>query len=304
VSFAGGAFISSFLGGSWINMPTTGASGLGSGGAGTDAWIAYSASAGQYFTNAVVGDICYRNTTSRLLFGNTSGNATMVISTNNITTSIPFINTNTVESSSTISGSVILSGGMGISKKLFVGGNIRAPAIELLGSVSGNIVTISADSSTSVSNYTLPVSQPPRNNFILSSSTGGVTAWSPPYGYDLQYQQNLTNSTTTSNSFQNRLTLGSSPLYGGTYKIKCQGIVYPATTGRDAQMRLTIDGATIQTLQTSADRTGGQLFLSIEYNTTFASNDTPVFTLDYRSVSNGQTTNIQFALLEIFRISN
>ncbi len=65
----------------WINMPTTAgsASGIGSGGAGVNAWIAYAGAAGNWFTNAAVGDIAYRNQGGRILFGNTTGNSSMTL---------------------------------------------------------------------------------------------------------------------------------------------------------------------------------------------------------------------------------
>jgi len=78
-TFAGGAAFSSFLGGTWINLPTTGASGIGSGGAGANAWLGYVAATGQWFTNAPTGDIAYRNTSGGLDFGNTSGSFTMTV---------------------------------------------------------------------------------------------------------------------------------------------------------------------------------------------------------------------------------
>ena len=64
----------------WINLPTTGPSGIGTGGAGVNPWVAYVAGAGQWFTNAAVGDIAYRNTGGKLVFGNTAGNAGMALS--------------------------------------------------------------------------------------------------------------------------------------------------------------------------------------------------------------------------------
>ncbi len=65
----------------WMNMPTTAgsASGIGSGGAGVNAWIAYAGAAGNWFTNAALGDIAYRNQSGRILFGNTTGNSSMTL---------------------------------------------------------------------------------------------------------------------------------------------------------------------------------------------------------------------------------
>jgi hypothetical protein len=83
-TMAGGLTVTSFSGGSWINLPTTGPSGIGTGGAGANPFIAYVQGGGQWFTNAVAGDIAYRNTTGKLLFGNTSGNASMILSSDRL----------------------------------------------------------------------------------------------------------------------------------------------------------------------------------------------------------------------------
>jgi hypothetical protein len=69
---------------SWIEMPVSGPSGIGSGGAGGNPWIAYVAGSGQWFTSSVGGDIAYRNTAGRLLFGNTTGSAGMVLTGDNL----------------------------------------------------------------------------------------------------------------------------------------------------------------------------------------------------------------------------
>ncbi|HEX8348661.1 MAG TPA: hypothetical protein VF598_01745 [Hymenobacter sp.] len=55
--------------GAWVNMPTTGASGIGSGGAGVNPWIAYAASNGHWFGNSTAGSVCYRNTSGDILMG-------------------------------------------------------------------------------------------------------------------------------------------------------------------------------------------------------------------------------------------
>jgi hypothetical protein len=65
--------------GGWIDMPTTGPSGLGSGGSGVNPWVAYASAGGNYFSNAAIGDIIYRNTGGKLLFGTTSTIPVMVI---------------------------------------------------------------------------------------------------------------------------------------------------------------------------------------------------------------------------------
>jgi hypothetical protein len=67
--------------GYWIDIPVgvEKASGIGHGGAGVNAWIAFAGKAGNWFTNSLYGDTCYRNTSGRLLFGNSAGASAMTI---------------------------------------------------------------------------------------------------------------------------------------------------------------------------------------------------------------------------------
>ncbi len=84
--FDGGLEIRDFplASGSWIDMPTTGPSGIGSGGAGVNAWIGFSQSGGQWFNNAAAGDINYRNVGGALNFGNRVEWMTMRIINDNV----------------------------------------------------------------------------------------------------------------------------------------------------------------------------------------------------------------------------
>lgn len=81
ITAANNLSISAFGSGAWIDLPTAGPSGIGSGGAGSNAWIGYAPANGNWFTDALTGDIAYRNTAGRLLFGNSGGNAQTVMST-------------------------------------------------------------------------------------------------------------------------------------------------------------------------------------------------------------------------------
>lgn len=63
----------------WINLPTTGPSGIGSGGAGVNPWVSYAATSGNWFSDSSAGDICYRNTGGKLLFGISTGAYNMAL---------------------------------------------------------------------------------------------------------------------------------------------------------------------------------------------------------------------------------
>ena len=47
--------------GTWIDLDTSGPSGIGTGGPGNNAWVSYTSSLGQWFSNSAVGDVNYRN---------------------------------------------------------------------------------------------------------------------------------------------------------------------------------------------------------------------------------------------------
>jgi hypothetical protein len=72
-------FPASGSGSNWINMSTGGASGIGTGGVGQDAWIAYAKFSGQYFPDATAGSIVYRSKTANLYFGVGTGTANSVM---------------------------------------------------------------------------------------------------------------------------------------------------------------------------------------------------------------------------------
>ena len=71
--------------GGWIDMSTTGPSGIGNGGVGANAWVAFADTAGAYLTDALTNDIIYRNNAGRLLFGNDGAQSScLAISSNQI----------------------------------------------------------------------------------------------------------------------------------------------------------------------------------------------------------------------------
>jgi hypothetical protein len=72
--------------GTWLDLSLDGPSGIGSGGPGANTFFAYAAGAGNWFTDALAGDVAYRNGSGRLLFGNFTGagNASVVLSGDNL----------------------------------------------------------------------------------------------------------------------------------------------------------------------------------------------------------------------------
>lgn len=155
--FDGGALIQSFTNGTWINLPTTGPSGIGSGGPGVQAWIGYVQSNGQWFNDASAGDIAYRNTGGKLLWGNASSGAAMVLSSNNLGI-----------------------GTLSPSEKLHVVGNIRSSSLAGTGSrmvvadVNGTMSTAAIPTSTTYTGSTSVTLN--GTSFERAALTGDVTA--------------------------------------------------------------------------------------------------------------------------------
>jgi hypothetical protein len=178
---------------SWINLSSTGSSGIGTGGAGINAWIAYSSAAGNWFSNSAIGDICYRNTSGKLLFGNTTGAASLSLSNDNVgigtvtpgmqldvvgNTRINGIlsNINTTDSTSTITGSIILSGGLGVGKTISVGIGIR-----LKGSTLGNVILSAPATVSPIYTLTMPSAPPAASGqYVAATNTTGSLTFTDP----------------------------------------------------------------------------------------------------------------------------
>ena len=72
VTLPGGATAANVSGtnpSTWINIPTTGSGGIGSGGIGVNPWMAYAFAAGNWFSDTNTGDICIRNSTNPIRLG-------------------------------------------------------------------------------------------------------------------------------------------------------------------------------------------------------------------------------------------
>jgi len=71
-----------FHGGTWIDMPSSGISGMGSGGPGVNAWLAMPKAAGEFFSNAEPGDLISRNQGKKIMWGNDATDAGMYLANN------------------------------------------------------------------------------------------------------------------------------------------------------------------------------------------------------------------------------
>ena len=118
-TFPSGAYIAQYYGGTWINMSTSGPSGMGTGGPGMSPWIAYASNDGDWFPNTKSGDIVIRNGTGRILLGNVGDqDAILIIENQNLYQNAGYT-TNSATLTGTTAGTVISSmPEQGVSKKV------------------------------------------------------------------------------------------------------------------------------------------------------------------------------------------
>ena len=125
-TWAGNSYITSFIGGTWINLSNSGPSGIGSGGPGVNAWMARASSSGEWFNNAISKDICYRNTVGRLLFGSNPVLASFIIDPYSISVALPSTKAASVNSAASV-------------------GNITATAAQMIAGYLADSETQTAD---------------------------------------------------------------------------------------------------------------------------------------------------------------
>lgn len=147
--------------------------------------------------------------------------------------------------------------------------------------------------------------------FMCVDASTGAAIWAllsmtvvPVFGTEYNYAESLGLSTTTSGTFQNKLTLNAS-LPAGTYHLEwCYGWGY-SNTGTDFEGRIQVDASTIdEHVQEPKDRGSDQIHrVSGFHRVTFGSAGSRSFTIDYRAGSGGNQARIQSARLAVWRVS-
>lgn len=153
----GNATIAAFSNGAWIDLPTTGPSGIGTGGPGTNCWIGYAQTDAHWFNNSLAGDVCYRNTTGRLLFGNTNNLVGMALVGDNLG-----IGTTSPVARLDVNGDARVTGTLAVNN-----------ALQLTGSTSGAAL-VKAPPAVSTYTMTMPPNLPATTQTLAVNPTGAL----------------------------------------------------------------------------------------------------------------------------------
>lgn len=147
--------------------------------------------------------------------------------------------------------------------------------------------------------------------FMCVDASTGAAIWAllsmptaPVFGTEYNYAESLGLSTTTSSTFQNKLTLNTS-LPAGTYHLEwCYAWGY-SNTSTDFEGRVQVDGSTVdEHVQEPKDSGSDQIHrVSGFHRVTFGSAGSRSFTIDYRAGSGGNQARIQSARLAVWRVS-
>ena len=90
--------------GFWLDLPTSGPSGIGNGGAGNNTWLGYCHTNGDWCSNSIPGDLAYRNLGGRLLWGTSTGPYQLMLDTAGLTVATPTSFTSTITVPTVTSG--------------------------------------------------------------------------------------------------------------------------------------------------------------------------------------------------------
>lgn len=194
----------------------------------------------------------------------------------------------TTTSTSTTTGALTVAGGVGVA------GEINSATLNTTGDVD-------VGGSLRVSNVT-PISAVSSPNAQIDTANGNkVVTKGGYYGQEFQYAQSLTVSTTSATTPQTKLSMTTTNLPAGTYKISVNWIWSHTSASNSALADVTLNGTPLDTSQ-----------ISVEFKDT--TNYVPLSRVYYQSMSGVNTiilrywneaysTSISDATIELIRVS-
>lgn len=204
------------------------------------------------------------------------------------------INSTNDSISSITGGSITTSGGISVGKSVKIGSTVNSS------STSTGSLVVSGGAGFNGDIYAKNI----YSNGILVGGGSGINL----FGTEYNYTELLASSGTTSTSFIERISMTTSPLLGGDYKINI-GYTFenPSSTNTDGIFRGLLDPSGISTgtlIHEYQDRNTRSTYVRPQY-TSVLKNLTPgihVVSLIYASASNNSAIYISNARIELFRV--
>jgi hypothetical protein len=141
---------------------------------------------------------------------------------------------------------------------------------------------------------------------VLIANSGTVASWQTfVFGSEYMFAESLGESSTTSPTYQNKVTLSTGLIPAGTYRIGWSYLYRLNTASRDFGARVQVDNTTtvwearVETKDAGSDqRVSASGFYHIALT-----NATHIIDLDYRSANGTNTAYIYTAVLEFWRVA-
>lgn len=123
------------------------------------------------------------------------------------------------------------------------------------------------------------------------------------FGAFYQYEESLTTSSTSSTTFQNKLSLVTPTLPIGSYRINWTAILSHDTASRQSESQVTLDASEIWLIKNEGARVLSEYANTAFHHVTFGSAATHTIDLNYRrSSGSSATVTIKEARIEIWRV--
>jgi len=124
----------------------------------------------------------------------------------------------------------------------------------------------------------------------------------PIFGSEYQYESDETQSTTSSTSFQNKVTLITPTIPAGTYRGEATFEVTNDSGDKPVVTEVTLNGISFSE-SFYAPKFANEYIVKTSFAAQELANDIHEFKINFRSTSEGGTSKIRKARIEIFRVN-
>jgi len=137
---------------------------------------------------------------------------------------------------------------------------------------------------------------------VMSPDGSGMTQWVTRFGADYQYEKSEAESTTTSETFQNKVTLTTPSLPAGDYRLSWTAQITNDSGDKPVEVQITLDSNQID-FTFYAPKFEDEFFKVTGFCTETLLAGSSVLEMDFRATDEGGTAKIKGARLELFRVA-